>query len=90
MTHHSEKPERRQAVLAAIAEHQDNTGWFPTYRDLVLITGYRTTSAVHQHVHALIERGLVEQNPRGGQIRITEAGRDELPIRFVLTDKVRF
>lgn len=79
---------RRGRILQAVANYQHETGWYPSIREVTERVGLFSKSTTHYHVLLLIEAGLLEQNDTHSQLRITEAGRAELPIPYLPTSKV--
>lgn len=75
--------QRRLAILQVVADYQDSTGWFPSVQEVTKRTGLASTSTTHGHITLLIDAGLLEQNDTHSQLRITEAGRAELPIPYL-------
>jgi SOS-response transcriptional repressor LexA len=62
-----------RAFLRKIKSYQDRFRRAPSIRELVTLTGYRTTSAVAYRLDQLQAKGLLERDPRiARSIRIVE------------------
>lgn len=81
--------ERRKRILQAVADYQDLTGWHPTVREIGQRVGLKSPHPAHYNIRRLIQLGLLKQNDTHSQLRITEAGRAELPIPYLPTSKVK-
>ncbi len=71
-------------TLEAINEFQSEHGVTPTYRDLVKLTGCKSTSTVEYHIKRLLQRDLIEAHrlasgSKGARcLVLTEKGRRAL------------
>lgn len=79
---------RRGEILQAVANYQHEAGWYPTIREVAERVGLLSKSTTHYHILLLLQAGLLEQNDTHSQLRITGAGRAELPIPYLPTSKV--
>ncbi len=77
--------ERSIKVLAVIQEYINKYGDAPTTRELLVLSGLKSTSNVAHHITRLEERGLItfrrigpRQQARLTSTRLTESGRREL------------
>ena len=64
------------AVLRAIETFEEGHAYPPSYRDLMRMTGLRSSNTVGYHIKNLAHMGLVQREPNLARVvTISEAGR---------------
>lgn len=76
--------DRQLEVLAYIAESIDTRQRPPTYREIAMRIGYRSTNATRDHLRALERKGLVTIDAGAAcGVALTELGRKTVSERAV-------
>lgn len=79
---------KQREILEHIRRYRTTNGLSPSIRDLLKLTGLRSTATVHQHLHALERKGIIrihghrrkgitflaEPDPLDGLARIVDRG----------------
>ncbi|MBQ8087247.1 MAG: hypothetical protein IJ074_06390 [Clostridia bacterium] len=76
MTRDVRKRHYRESVLGFIQSFYEDNGFSPTFREIAVGTGLRSTASVSAYVHALIEDGFLSGSAaRPRKLTVTEYGR---------------
>jgi len=69
--------QRERDLLTIVAEHTEDFGVSPTYREIASRLGTRSMSAVHEAVHRLQDKGVISLSHLPRSIRVRDR---EVPI----------
>lgn len=57
--------ETREAILNCIIEYIDKHGYAPSYEEIGHIVGINSKSTIHNHIHKMLECGMLETDTEG-------------------------
>lgn len=57
--------ETRQAILNCIIEYINKHGYSPSYEEIGHIVGIKSKSTIHDHIHKMLECGMLETDTEG-------------------------
>jgi SOS-response transcriptional repressor LexA len=70
MQGHRDPCPRCEAIVAAIASDTAENGWPPSYREIAVMTGFASQSAVVYHLDELDRAGRIERGPGARCVRL--------------------